>query len=90
MLGPVIRRAYRILNNPVRNGPPKPFNLLTKEQLVLVYNVCHSKVNCTKDNDQGLDDTVQDGDRKNENRLRVYNTVVDHGSGIQLSKICQK
>ena len=59
----------------------------TKQKLILVYNIADTEVECTKDEDRGLYDTIQYRDSEDEDSLRIHNTIIDHGWRVQLRKI---
>lgn len=61
---------------------------LTEKKLVLINDITDTEVDRSKDEDQGLNDTVKERDNEDQNRLRVDDTVVDHGWGIELGEIC--
>ena len=61
---------------------------LTEKKLVLINDITDTEVDRSKDEDQRLNDTVKERDNEDQDGLRVDDTVVDHGWGIELGEIC--
>lgn len=61
---------------------------LTKHELVLVNEVCHTKVHRSEYQDQRLNDTIDDCDHKDKDCERINSSIIDHWRRIQLGIVC--
>lgn len=59
----------------------------TKQEFVLVYNVANTEVECSKYQNERLDDTIEYRDDEDKECLRVNASIVNHGRRIQFRKV---
>ena len=59
----------------------------TKEEFVLVHNVAYAEVECSEDQNERLNDTIEYRDDEDEECLRVNCSIVDHWRRIQFCKV---
>jgi hypothetical protein len=76
MLGHGTRRVCRKLI--AVSGVSRRQRNLTKQQLILIHDVCGPEVQGSENQDQRLVDAVQQGDHKDKDGLGVNSAVIDH------------